>query len=105
MCRSFGVVKFRRWNASDEVFAVLNVQVVMLRIFVFREKVPAEQFAVEPAGALRIRRAQISPTQSSIHVGNAGALVFVGLPDAKHRASGVLQHGHSARLAYVEGLL
>src|SRR5271157_4828172 len=80
--RSLGAVEFGGRNASDEMLAVLDVQVVVLGIFLFGDYLPAEKITVKLAGALRIRRAQIGPAQGSIHMGDTDTLVLVRLPNA-----------------------
>src|SRR5271167_2311513 len=105
MGRRLGVVKLGGRNASDEVLAVLDVEVFMLGVFVFREQLPAEQITVELAGARWIGGAQVSPATSSIHVGNSSALVLVRLPHAKDGSRRILQHRHPARFANIESVL
>src|SRR5271157_836567 len=101
---SVGAVKFGGRDASDKMLAVLDVQVVVLGIFLFQDHLPAEKITVKLACALRIGRAQISPAQGSIHVGDTDSLVVLRLPNGKRGSSRILQDSHAARIANVEGV-
>ena len=48
-------------NASDEVFAILDVQVTGL-VFLVGHDLPSEKGRIKISGALGVGRAQIGPT-------------------------------------------
>jgi len=90
------------WNASDEVFAVLNMQIAG-RIFRVRDQLPSEKAGVKIRGSFRVGGTQIGPTERASDVGDSDAAVFLRRPETESRPGGVLHDRHPACVHDVKG--
>src|SRR5882757_3376218 len=102
MGRYSGLAILRWRNASDEIFAVLDVEIAGLVVFSGRN-LPAEQGGVEVARALYVGGAEIGPAQGAFNTCDSDAGILPGLPHAESCSGGILEHGHTAGFHHVEG--
>src|SRR5262245_42808836 len=99
---SAGTMVRRRRNATDELFAVFDVPVVVSRSFVFLHQLPTEKIAIKLAGASLVWCIEIAPAERAVGACDADAGVYLRLPNREGGSGGVLQDGHAACISNVK---
>ena len=88
-------------NASDEMLAVLDVQ-VSGRIFCVGGDLPSKKASIKIGSALCVGRAQIGPAERARDLRDSDSGALVCLPGAKYRAGRILDDRHPPGVHYVE---
>src|SRR5215468_2835005 len=100
---SAGAVVRSGRNAADVLLAVLDVPVVVCRLFVFLLYLPSEKIGIKLAGASLVRRVEVAPAERAVLARDANAGIPVRLPNRKGGAVGILHDGRPAGVSHIEG--